>query len=288
MVLVGQAGNGDAQVDRVVGRHHAGPAAVGDDGQAVAAGAVGRGKRLGGGKQLADRHHAHHAGAAHRGIEHVVGADQRAGVRHRRLRAGGMAPHLDHEHRLEAGGGAQGAHEAARVADAFDVDQDALGLRVGGQVVENFAEIHVGRSAHRNHAGKTDVVGWRPVENGGAERARLRYQGELAGLDVALEESGVEADAGAHDAQAVGADHAHAVSSGVGQHGALDLGAMGAYFAEAGGQHYRGAHAVLAAGFDDVGHGCRIGADHRQFNRLADFLDRGIGALALALSCGWG
>ena len=128
--LVGQAGNGYAQVDRMVDRHHARPAAVGDDRQPVAAGAVGRGKGLGGGKQLADRHHAHHAGAAHRGVEHVVGADQRAGVRHHRLRAGGMAPDLDHEHRLGAGGGAQGAHEAARLVDALDVDQDALGLRV--------------------------------------------------------------------------------------------------------------------------------------------------------------
>ena len=66
----------------------------------------------------------------HRRVEYIVRPDQRCGVRHRRLGAGRMASDLDQDHRLDAGGGAQRAHEAARVADAFDVQQDALGLGV--------------------------------------------------------------------------------------------------------------------------------------------------------------
>ncbi len=59
----------------------AGPAAVGDDGQAVAADAALGGEELGGGEQLLDGAGAHDAGALQGGVEHVIGTEQRAGVR---------------------------------------------------------------------------------------------------------------------------------------------------------------------------------------------------------------
>ncbi len=62
--------------DGMVGGHHAGAAAVGDDRQAVAARAEVREQRRGGRVHLADLAQAHHAGAAQRRVEDVVGADQ--------------------------------------------------------------------------------------------------------------------------------------------------------------------------------------------------------------------
>jgi hypothetical protein len=194
-----------------------------------------------------------------------------------------VASHLDHEDRLAARRGAQGAHEAARLADALDIDQDALRLRIGGEVVENLAEVDIGRRAHRHHAGKTDVVGRRPVEDGGTQGARLRHQRQVAGLDAAVEEGCIEPETGTHDAQTVGADDAHAVGPGGSQHFALKLGAPAAGLAEAGGQHHRRTHPMFAAGLDDGGHGFGTRADHRQLDRLADFLDRGVTALPLHL-----
>ena len=55
-----------------------------------------------------------------------------------------MASHLDQNHRLDAGGSTHGTHETARIADAFDVQQDAMRLLVGHQIVENFAKVHIG------------------------------------------------------------------------------------------------------------------------------------------------
>jgi len=140
---VAHLGERDADVGRVIGRHHARTAAVSDDHQAVAARAEVREQRLCGGVHLADLAKANHAGAAQGGVEHVVGAHQRAGMREGGLLARRVLADLDQQHRLATRGGAQCAHEAARVLDAFDVEEDALGARVGHHVVEYFAEIHI-------------------------------------------------------------------------------------------------------------------------------------------------
>ena len=74
-----------------VGGQHARSAAVGDDRQAPPDRAVARGQALGRGEQLDEGAHAHRAGAAQRGIEHFVAADDRAAVGLRRRVAGRLA-----------------------------------------------------------------------------------------------------------------------------------------------------------------------------------------------------
>jgi hypothetical protein len=147
----GQLGQRDIDVGGMVGGHHAGPAAVGDDRQALAARAEMREQCRCGGIHLADVGQAHHAGATQGGIEYVVGADQGTGVRQRCLFASRMLADLDQQHRLAARRGAQGAHEAARILDAFDVKEDVLGARVGDHVVQHFAKVDVAFGAERNH-----------------------------------------------------------------------------------------------------------------------------------------
>ena len=56
-----------------------------------------------------------------------------------------MAADLDQDHRLDARGGAQRTHETARVADAFDIHQDAVGVGIGHQIIKDLAEVHIGR-----------------------------------------------------------------------------------------------------------------------------------------------
>ena len=133
------------EVGGAVGRHHPGTATIGDDGEAVADRVKATGERLGGGEKLAHGLHPHHTGPAHRSVEHVVGADQGRGVCHRRAAASVVPPDLDQQHRLDPRRRPQRAHEAACMADALDVEQDAARLRVEGEVVEDLAEVDVGR-----------------------------------------------------------------------------------------------------------------------------------------------
>ena len=59
-------------------------------GEAISPRAHVRRERLSGGGELSDVADPHHTGAPDRRVEHVVGADDRAGVRHRGARARGM------------------------------------------------------------------------------------------------------------------------------------------------------------------------------------------------------
>ena len=138
-----ELGQRDVDVRGMVSRHDTGASAVGDDGQALAARPEVREQRRRRGVHLADVGQAHHAGAAQGRIEHVIGADQRAGVGEHGLLARRMFADLDQQYRLAARRGAQRAHEAAGVLDAFDIEEDVLGTRVGDHVVEHFAEVDV-------------------------------------------------------------------------------------------------------------------------------------------------
>ena len=185
-----------------------------------------------------------------------------------RLGAGLIASHLDHDHGLQPRYGTQGAHEAARIADALDVHEDALGGRVIGQIVEQLAEIQIGRRAGGNDAGESDAVGGRPVQHGCADGAGLRYQGQIAGQRRAQGEGGVQSDGRALDAQAVGSDEADAQTLG-GMHQFLfQCGALLANFTETGGQYHRVPDAACAAVFENAGYGRRGGGDDCQLGRL--------------------
>ena len=67
------------------------------------------GQRLRRVEQLAQALDPQHAGAPEGGVVDRVGSGQSAGVRQRRLRAGGAAAGLDDDHRLGARGDAGGA-----------------------------------------------------------------------------------------------------------------------------------------------------------------------------------
>ena len=171
----------DAGERRRIGRHHPGAAAVGHQRQPFVAVAPEAGERLRGHEEVLQGVHAQHASAADRGIEHDVGAGHRAGVRSGRLHAAARAARLYDDDRLVAGGGAGGRHELAGRLDRFDVEKDRAGARIARQAVEQVAEIHVGTLAEGHHVGKADAPRLRPIEHGGHECARLRYESDFPG-----------------------------------------------------------------------------------------------------------
>ncbi len=212
--------------------------------------------------------HAHDAGAVERGIEHIVGTDQRAGMRYGCAAALGEAACFHHDNGFGARGCTQGTHEAPRLVDALDVEHDGVGRRIDHQVVENLPEIDVGRDAARDDTGETDIARACPVEHGGAHRAGLRHQRNLPGLRHALAERGIEFDVGTHDTQAVRPDEANSMPPCRIEHRLLECEALFAGLAKAGGEDHRRGHAARAAVLQHVGHGHRRRHDDRKIDRL--------------------
>jgi hypothetical protein len=262
-----------AEVLGAVGGEIGRAAAVGDDGEAVLARSKAAGQGLGGEEELVDVLHPHHAGAAHRRVEDHVGE---AGV----VRVGGVvvaatvAAGLEQDDRLDARGRAQCAHELAGVADVIDVQQDVARLRVVDQVLQRFPVVDVHRAAERDDRREADVVGQRPVEHDRAHRARLRDQGDLAGLDGDAGERGIDPAAGACDAQAAGPDQAQP-----GLARGLDDAALECV--PAGADDDRVAYAAAPALRGDAVQHARGGGDDGEIDRSADVLDRAVAGMVL-------
>ena len=171
--LRAQFGNGDVQIFSAVGCHHAGAAAVGDDGKAITFYLFAAGKNFGRGEELTKGHGANHAGPFQGRIKDIVRADHGTGMGAGGQRAFGVAPHFEDDDRLGSCRGAQPTHEGARVMYAFNVEDNGGCLRVRGQIVEHVAEIDIHGIAEGYHGGEAQLMGLGPVQNGGTECAGL-------------------------------------------------------------------------------------------------------------------
>jgi hypothetical protein len=108
-----------------------------------------------------------------------------------------------------------------------------------------------------------------------ARRARAgRDCAERAG------ERRVEPDVGAHDAEAVRADDAHAAAPCRRLQRGLQVRAFGAGLAESAGEHHRAFHARRAGFLDQPGHGARRRGDDRELRRVRQLAQARIAALA--------
>ena len=266
--------------------HQAGTAAVAQHDEAVAAQRAGAQHGLGGAEHLLELVHPQDAGAAQRGVVHVVVADQvghleeeRVGDAHQRVV--GRAPGLDRDHRLVARGGARGRHEGAAVLDGLDVEQDRACARVRGEEVEYLAEADVQAVAERDEVREADLLAQRPVEHHGADRVALGDEAELARARGDLREGGVEAEPGHQDAERAAAEQAHLVAAGDLEDAALERAAVGAERGvELVGHHHHRARAAFAEFLDDARYERGRGTDDCQVGRLRQGGDARIGEYA--------
>ena len=79
---------------------------------------------------------------------------------------------LDDDDRLGQGDLARRRQEGPRVADRLHVDDDAVGVRVVAQVVDDVAPADVEHRAERHDRAEADALGRAPVQDGGQQRAR--------------------------------------------------------------------------------------------------------------------
>ena len=247
-----------ALLDQPVGRQDAGTAAIGDDGEPVAALRRAAGKRGGGVEQFLDLVDAQHAGAPERRFVDDVGARQRAGMRGGGARAFLGAAAFDHDHRLDPRGPPRRRHELARMRDGLGVDQDRLRRLVEREVIEQIAEIDVGHVAHGDDGREADAARQRPVDHRGRHGAGLREEGDVAGQDSGRREGGVEPDAGHGEPKTIGPDDAQQMRPRGGeQRGGALLADLGLAFGKSGGENDGGAGAAAGELADQRGN--RIG-----------------------------
>ncbi len=144
-----------------VGRDHRQAGAVGQHRQPLTLLRTAPHQRFHGIEQVFGGVHAQHAGAADGSVEHQVGA----------IIEILPYPRLEHDHRLGARRQPSGRHELARRAQVFHAQQDRLGGGIGGQVVEQVAEIDVHVVAQRDELRKADAALAGPVQHRPCQRA---------------------------------------------------------------------------------------------------------------------
>ena len=119
------------QLDARVGREDAGPARVGDDGDAGAAAGMGCVANADANTNISSIElGADHPALREQRLDRAVRARERAGVRHGRARAGGRAARLHREDRLLLRHAPGDLHEPLRVAEALEVHEDDVRPRV--------------------------------------------------------------------------------------------------------------------------------------------------------------
>ena len=175
-----------------------------------------REQRLRGGEDLPDGAEAHDAGATQRGVEHVVVAADRA----RRCAISAAGSPAGWRPTLISSTGLQRAapRSALMKRRAF------FGCpRCRGRCSRCAGRRPCSRALRRSRcrstppsettAGEADVVRLRPVEDRGAQRARLARSGPIVPGRAAVGEGRFRPSDGPHDAQAVGPEQPHAVAA---------------------------------------------------------------------------
>ena len=204
-------------VQQGIRRQHAGAAAVGEDGQPVAAGRAGQGQGRHGIEQFLQAVHSQQAGAAKGRVLDGIGPGHRPRVRQDRPRPGRGVAGLDQDDGLEPGGGAGGGEEFARRPQALDEQQDGADPAIQGQVVEQVAKIQVHHVAEGDQMGEADPPRQGPVEHRGDEGARLGHEGQPPRAGETMAQAGVESLTGHHEPEAVGTQQAQPMAPGDGQ-----------------------------------------------------------------------
>jgi hypothetical protein len=166
--------------DQRICGEHARSAGVGQDGQAAALRARLFAEHLGHVEQFGNAVDPQDAAAAEGNFEHLVAAGQRTGVGSGSLGSSLGASRLDDDDRFGQRHFAGSGEERPGVADRFHVDDDALGVRIVSQIIDEVAPVHVQHRADRDEGTEADVLAQAPVEDGGAQRAALADEAHTA------------------------------------------------------------------------------------------------------------
>ena len=135
---------------------------------------------------------------------------QAAGVRRRRLRARLGDADLQNDDRLDGRRLFRDAQELVAFLDAFQITGDDVGCLVFRERLDEIHLVEVGLVAEADDLAQAELLVGRPVENGHAQRAGLRDDGNFSRRRHRRRERGVHVMVGVEHAQAIRPDHPHA------------------------------------------------------------------------------
>jgi hypothetical protein len=214
--------------------------------------------------------------SAERGIEHFIAAGKRTRVRSSRFRRSFGAARLDDDDGLGKSHFARGRKEGTGVADAFHVDENGAGLGIVAQVVDEIAPAHIAHGTYGDEGAKADFFRDAPIEHCGTEGTALADKAHTSRKRHAMSEGSIQAADGAHDAETVGADDAHATPPCLLQNSLFQRSTFGPDFLEAGGKNDGARDTGIHALADDARYGGRRSGDDRQIHGSGHRSERGI------------
>ena len=135
-----------AGCDQSVRGQHARPSAIGQDREPVTNLLPRQRQGLGGIEQFRHRSDPQHAGSAKHRVVDRIGARNRAGMRGGGACTGVGTSRFQYQDGFDARSCPRRGHEFAAVGNGFGVEQDGMGVRIGGEVVEHVAKINIAMS----------------------------------------------------------------------------------------------------------------------------------------------
>ena len=106
-----------------------------------------------------------HPTATKGGIEYRIAARERPGVGGRRLGRRLGASGLNHNNRLGQGHLPRRRQKRSRVANRLHIDDDAVGMGVIAQVVDQVAPAHIEHRTQGDKGAKADIFPQAPIQN---------------------------------------------------------------------------------------------------------------------------
>ncbi len=189
-------------------------------------------------------------------------------MRRRRFGSPGGASRLDHDDRLGQRHFTRRREERPRVSDRLHVHDNALGVGIVAQVVDQVAPAHVQHRADRDKGAEANVLLQAPIQYCGAQCAALADEPHLAPARHGAGKGGVQPAQRRHHPQAVRPDDAHVAASGVLHDLPFQLCPRCSGLLEARRDDDRPFHACFHAFSDQVRDGRGRCGDHRQLHPL--------------------
>ena len=124
--------------------------------------------------------------------------------------------------------------ERAGIANRLQIDDDARGLRVASQVINQVPPADIHHRANGEKGTEPNMFAQAPIQHGGIQGTTLADEADMAGPSHSAGKGGVEASQRAHHPKAVGPDDAQLSPARLLPDVLLQLGARGAAFLEPG------------------------------------------------------
>ena len=212
------------------------------------------------------------------GLDRLLGARERRGVRAGGAGAGAGGPALHGEDRLLAGHPTRDPAEPPRVAERLEVERDEAGLGILLPVLEEVVGRDVGLVADRDERREAETALGCLLEEGEAERSALGGEANRAGRQRAGAERRVQRWGCNRDPEAIGPDEPPTVRADGCEEPLLSLAALVSDLGEACRDHAEGADSRAEGGLGGIDDVRRRQADDGEVDGLGELVDRGVGA----------